>query len=78
MTPYTQTLFTKKSFVAAAISMVISSPLLAEENQPQAEEIDAIGVERISITARGRVETLQNVPDSVTAFSADMIENILR
>lgn len=74
MTPYTQTLFTKKSFVAAAISMAISSPLLAEENQSQAEAIGTSGVERISITARGRVETLQNVPDSVTAFSADMIE----
>ncbi|WP_259395422.1 TonB-dependent receptor [Shewanella sp. SR44-4] len=72
----TTTVLTKKSFVAAAISMALCSPLMAEEAQdPESNTIDTTGVERISITARGRTETLQNVPDSVTAFSADMIEN---
>ncbi|ETJ49805.1 TonB-denpendent receptor [Pseudoalteromonas agarivorans] len=32
-------------------------------------------IEKISVISRGRVESIQNVPDSVTAFSAETIEN---
>ncbi|MCP4060031.1 TonB-dependent receptor [Pseudoalteromonas sp. S979] len=31
-------------------------------------------IEKISVISRGRVESIQNVPDSVTAFSAERIE----
>ena len=31
-------------------------------------------IEKISVISRGRVESIQNVPDSVTAFSAETIE----
>ncbi|MDG2394574.1 MAG: TonB-dependent receptor, partial [Thalassotalea sp.] len=48
------------------------SPAYAQEsNEAELDE----GIETIVVSARGRTESIQSVPDSVTAFSADMIEN---
>ena len=61
-----------KTIVASAISLSLLSFVQAEESTEKVSEVE---VERIVVTARGRIETIQNVPDSVTAFTSDMIEN---
>ena len=60
-----------KSLLACAISTAFITVVHAEES---IKEPTASGIEVIEVTARGRVETIQSVPDSVTAFSADDIE----
>ncbi|MDO6618229.1 TonB-dependent receptor [Shewanella sp. 6_MG-2023] len=71
---HTNRRFFAKSILATAVGLSLVSSAHAEDNEPQTVEATS-GIERIEISARGRVETLQNVPDSVTAFSADMIQN---
>ncbi|WP_394175185.1 TonB-dependent receptor [Thalassotalea litorea] len=60
------------SLVASAIALSFSAPIQAEQ---QESVVDTGDIETIEVTARGRVETIQSVPDSVTAFSADDIES---
>ncbi|WP_254843593.1 TonB-dependent receptor plug domain-containing protein [Shewanella sp. UCD-KL21] len=71
---HTNRRFFAKSILATAVGLSLVSSAHAEDNEPQTVEATS-GIERIEISARGRVETLQNVPDSVTAFSADMLQN---
>ncbi|WP_068546967.1 TonB-dependent receptor [Thalassotalea crassostreae] len=61
----------KKTLLATAFSLSFVPHVYAEES----EQNEANTIETISVVARGRVETIQSVPDSVTAFSSDMIEN---
>lgn len=61
-----------RTLLASAISLSIFTYAQAEENKEEAAEST---IEKITITARGRIETIQNVPDSVTAFTSDMIES---
>ncbi len=61
-----------KTIVASAVSLSLLSFVQAEES---AEKVSEVEIEKIVVTARGRIETIQNVPDSVTAFTSDMIEN---
>jgi iron complex outermembrane receptor protein len=61
-----------KTIIATAISFSFFSSAQAEEVAKEATEQE---IEKIVVTARGRIETIQNVPDSVTAFTSDMIEN---
>lgn len=50
----------------------LSAPLWAQQTSPaKAEETEK--VEKVTVTARRREETLQDVPISVTAFTADAI-----
>jgi len=57
--------------MASAISLSCISTAFAFENDTSADDT----IEKISVIARGRVESIQTVPDSVTAFTSDMIEN---
>ncbi|WP_318837914.1 TonB-dependent receptor [Neiella holothuriorum] len=61
-----------KSILACAVSLSLSLPAYASDAIATETEVD---VERITVTARGRTETLQSVPDSVTVFDADLIES---
>lgn len=56
-----------------ATSIALSCQLSAEEVQQDNQQADEI--EKIVVSARGRVESIQSVPDSVTAFNSDDIEN---
>jgi iron complex outermembrane receptor protein len=60
-----------KTLLATAISLSCFAQSNAQEVSPKVEE----GIEIVSVIARGRVESIQSVPDSITAFSSDMIEN---
>ncbi|GGA75192.1 TonB-dependent receptor [Neiella marina] len=62
-----------QSSIALAVGVSLSLPALAEQ-QAALSGAD-VEVERITVSARGRTETLQSVPDSVTVFDADFIEN---
>ncbi len=61
----------KTTLLASAISLSCLSQVKAETGESTIDN----DIEKISIVARGRVESIQSVPDSVTAFTADMIEN---
>ncbi|WP_077341756.1 TonB-dependent receptor [Pseudocolwellia agarivorans] len=61
-----------KSLVSCAISLSLFSSVQAVEDEAIKEK--EASIEKITISARGRIETIQNVPDSVTAFTSDMIE----
>ncbi|MCB2108570.1 MAG: TonB-dependent receptor [Rhodobacteraceae bacterium] len=61
-----------KFFMAASLGALLSggtSPVWAQSQQAQ-----AVGLEEIVVTARKRAESLQDIPVSVTAFTADQIE----
>lgn len=60
-----------KSMIACVVGLSLSSPLLAAEQETSVVEAD---VERITVSARGRTETLQSIPDSVTVFSSELVE----
>lgn len=65
-----------KVFSPARLSLAIFSAL-ALNSTVQAQQTSASAdteVERIVVTSRGRVETLQQVPDSVTVINAKEIE----
>ena len=68
MSRYNRTKF-HKTLLASAVSLSCFSHVNAQEQNNTANII-----EKISVISRGRVESIQNVPDSVTAFSADTIE----
>ncbi|WP_024604535.1 MULTISPECIES: TonB-dependent receptor [unclassified Pseudoalteromonas] len=68
MSRYNRTKF-HKTLLASAVSLSCLSHVNAQEQNNTANTI-----EKISVISRGRVESIQNVPDSVTAFSADTIE----
>ncbi|TRX56467.1 TonB-dependent receptor [Thalassomonas sp. M1454] len=61
-----------KSILACSLSLALFSPAYAQESDENKLEED---IETIVVSARGRSESIQSVPDSVTAFSADMIES---
>lgn len=63
---------TLKSFTALTVASVVLSALphpAAAQNQQTAQA--GLGIEEITVTARRREENIQQVPISVTAFSAD-------
>ena len=71
MTTLTPLLF-RKTLIASAMGLLFTNASYAQDMAETTADDD---IEKIVVTARGRVETIQNVPDSVTAFSADMIDN---
>ena len=62
--------------IAAAIAFpstlmfAASFPLVAAQEQASAET----DIEKIVVTARGRAENIQNIPESITSFNAQQIE----
>lgn len=52
-------------------SITVSSPVIAAPEEGKSAKSD---VERIVVTSRKRVETLQQIPDSVTVFNDKLIE----
>ncbi len=69
-----------KSFNQSTLALCVSLSLIphayAQGTDTRASEQDQTNdLEIISISARGRTESIQSVPDSVTAFSSDMIES---
>ncbi len=59
----------------SAISFVSAQSYASSDALQTTENATEEAVEIISISARGRVESIQSVPDSVTAFGSEMIEN---
>lgn len=57
------------------LSALASAQAAAQQNQSQADDEDFV-FEEIIVTARFRSESLQEVPDSITAFSASKIEKL--
>ena len=60
----------RKTLLASAVSLSCINYVHAQEQQQTVTDT----IEKISVISRGRVESIQNVPDSVTAFSAETIE----
>ncbi|SHH31112.1 TonB-dependent receptor [Ferrimonas marina] len=56
------------AIAASLMGVALPSQVLAEEVLEQAE------IEKITVVARGRVETLQSIPDSVSVYDEAMIE----
>jgi len=63
-----------KSFISCAVCLSLFSSVQAAQAEKKEIEATEASIEKITISARGRIETIQNVPDSVTAFTSDMIE----
>lgn len=61
----------RKTLLASAVTLSCINYVHAQEQQQTVTDT----IEKISVISRGRVESIQNVPDSVTAFSAETIEN---
>ena len=59
-------------FFRSAALLVIIALVLSLPQYTSAQ--DGLMIEEITVTARKRAENLQDVPDSITAFSADTIE----
>lgn len=66
-----------KSTLALCVSLSLIPVVHAQEDEPSTKtgQANSKDIEIISISARGRTESIQSVPDSVTAFSSDMIES---
>lgn len=64
----------RRSLLAVAITTVIAMPAYAQDTPTADEEVKAL--ERIEVTARRKVESLQDVPVSVTSFGAGDLEEI--
>ena len=64
----------RRSLLAAAIAAVVTMPVYAQEAASSEDELK--GLERIEVTARRKVESLQDIPVSVTSFGAGDLEEI--
>ena len=60
----------RKTLLASAVTLSCINYVHAQEQKQTVTDT----IEKISVISRGRVESIQNVPDSVTAFSAETIE----
>ncbi|TMO06215.1 TonB-dependent receptor [Pseudoalteromonas sp. S327] len=60
----------RKTLLASAVTLSCINYVHAQEQQQTVTDT----IEKISVISRGRVESIQNMPDSVTAFSAETIE----
>ena len=59
--------------ICAATLTIISAPLLAQETATTKVKKQIAGAEEIVVTARKREESLQEVPLSITAFTAEQL-----
>ena len=65
----------RHSLLALAVASVVSMPAYAQQEE-QSDENEAKALERIEVTARRKTESLQEVPVSVSSFSAGDLEEI--
>jgi iron complex outermembrane receptor protein len=63
---------TKRALWLASLAGLVSAPAITTAQD--AAEADSSGLEEVVVTARKREENLQDVPLSITAFTADDIE----
>lgn len=61
---------------AAALSCSVLGITVAGSNGVRAQEVDATGLEEITVTAQRREERLQDIPISISAFTASAIERL--
>ena len=59
-------------FAGAAMSLVLTSPVWAQEPTPQAQESSI--VDELIVTAQKREESMQDVPIAVSAFSQNAMK----
>ncbi|MEM6681278.1 MAG: TonB-dependent receptor [Pseudomonadota bacterium] len=65
----------KTKFIALPSTLAISVAMLTAPHCAQAQEVEvAEADEEIFVTARGRAETLQDIPESIIALDADDLE----
>ena len=60
---------TSAIILPSSLLLGTSSPLFAAE-----ESLEEASIEKIVVTARGRVESIQEIPESITSFNAEQIE----
>ena len=66
---------TNKSYLALAIAAALTSSVtLAEEAADASPAVQEKGLERIEVTARKSLETLQSVPVAVTSIGSDQLD----
>jgi iron complex outermembrane receptor protein len=61
---------------AAFATLFAVPPILAQDAAPATVGKSASGIEEVTVTARRREESLQEVPIAVTAFSADTLQKL--
>ena len=59
---------------AAALAPCLVTPVLAQDDTPPAPKTDSLSLEETLVTASRRVENIQDVPMSVSAFSGDFFK----
>lgn len=64
----------KRMLMTGAMIMAFSVPV-AQGEEGKAEDTSSFALEEITVTARKRSENLQNTPISITAFTANDLEN---
>ncbi len=74
MNPHQKTLNCAPSLLVLA-AVLASSPMIAPGAIAEETEARSFSIEEIVVTSRRREETVQSIPDSVTAFSAQAIES---
>ena len=60
---------------AATLTPCLAMPALAQDDQPAAPQADKMVLEETLVTASRRIENIQDVPMSVSAFSADFFKD---
>ena len=61
---------------AIACALLASPAAFAQDTKPAASGADATTLGGITVTARKREETIQDVPIAVTAFTADALDKL--
>lgn len=61
---------------ALAVSLLIGAPVMAQEAAPQAEGQEAKTLDAVTVTARRRAESIQDVPVAVSAFGEDQLKDL--
>jgi iron complex outermembrane recepter protein len=62
--------------LAIAVALACSAPVLAQEESGADERSDATRLDNITVTARRRAETSQEVPVAVSSFDADDLRDM--
>ena len=62
-------IFIKKKLVCGVVTLVFGLPIY----QPLTLAAERVGIEEITVTARKREESLQDVPIAISAFSGDAL-----
>ncbi|MET0717973.1 MAG: TonB-dependent receptor, partial [Pseudoxanthomonas sp.] len=67
----------KRKHLSLAIGCILLAPSAwAQESAPAEASSDATTLDRITLTARKREETIQEVPIAVTAFTPETLDKL--